>query len=118
MPSIRHTVHKSTATSKKNIKLRDQMNILLNHLLDEYGRDNLLLWKEVNKREYLDEPQFKEDIEKGKKSLPNDLVKKLDEELSSKRRKTMFINVIEDKTDSRKLYNIDHQIELAKKNSK
>jgi hypothetical protein len=117
MPSIRHSVHKSTDTSKKNIELNDQMGILLRELLAEYGRDNLLLWREVYKRDYLGVPSFKDDIEKGKKALPKDLVKRLDQELSSKRRKTMFFRVLEKKTGVRKLYDIDHQIEMAKKNS-
>ncbi len=115
MPSIRNIRHKATDTIRKNINLHREISLLFRDVLDEYGRDNLRLWREVNKRKYLGLPKFEEDIKKGEEALPNELTERLDKELSSNRKKTMFFKITERQLNVRKLYNIDKQIEKVKK---
>lgn len=116
MPSIRNARHKATKTSQKNTILLEKISNIYREIINEYGRDNVLLWREVNKRKKLDKVFFKEDIEKGEKAIPEKLAEKLDEELSSNRRFYKFIKLIEANTGVRKLYDIDKRIEIASKN--
>lgn len=114
MPSIRNIRHKATATIKKNIYLHRIMSLLFRDVLDKHGRDNMLLWREVNKRKYLGLPKFEENIKKGEEALPNELVETLDKELNSNRKKTMFFKITDRQLGVRKLYDIDKQIERVK----
>ncbi len=115
MPSIRQPRHTATATSVKNIKLYGKMSVLYRKLLQNYGRGNLFLWREVNKRKYLGTPKFQEEIEKGEKALPKDLVNTLNEKLTSKRSMCMFLNVVDKNLKVRKFYSMNKTIEKASK---